>query len=510
MFKRLSSWLLLLVGVTAAAALSAQSGTPIGILIRNGQVIDGTGAAARQLDVRVAGDSIAEIGSGLTARGGERVVDASGKVVAPGFIDMHSHADRGLEQMADANTQVMQGITTAIVGQDGGGELPVSGFYDEMDRLHPGINYATAVGHGTVRGIVMGADFKRPATPAEIETMKALVDRGMRDGAVGLSSGLEYDPGFYSKTEELVALASVVAKYGGYYMSHVRNENEGAFDAWKEAIEIGKRNNIPVEISHIKLGVKPVWGKAAEGLKILEDARRDGVRVMADWYPYTYWQSSMYVLIETRNYEDRNAWEKGLDEIGGAQNVLITNYRPDPSLDGKTLAEIAKLRGKDAVTTAIDMMREAGPNTGVIATSMSEDDLATFVKSPLVLICSDGSLSGRHPRGYGTFPRVLARFARELHAVSLAEAIAKMTGRSAAQAGLADRGLIAVGKKADITIFDPAAVQDRGVPGNAAQAPVGISHVIVNGQMVLADGKMTGARPGRGLRRANWKPESTQ
>src|SRR5205823_5506764 len=277
-----------------------------------------------------------------------------------------------------------------------------------------------------------GGDYKRAATAAEIETMKALVDRGMQDGAIGLSSGLEYDPGFYSKTDELVALGAVVAKYGGYYMSHVRNENEGAFAAWREAIEIGRRNHIPVEISHIKLGVKPVWGRAAEGLKILEDARREGVKVMADWYPYTYWQSSMYVLIETRDFESRAAWERGLNDIGGAGNVLITSYRPDASLNGKTLAEIAEARGKDAVTTAIEMMREAGPGTGVIATSMSEDDLTTFVKSPLVLVCSDGSLTGRHPRGYGTFPRVLARYVRDLEAIALPDAVAKMTGRSAA------------------------------------------------------------------------------
>jgi N-acyl-D-amino-acid deacylase len=347
----------------------------------------------------------------------------------------------------------------------------------------------------------MGGDFKRAATPAEIETMKALVDRGMRDGAIGLSSGLEYDPGFYSKTDELVALGGIVAKHGGYYMSHVRNENEGAFDAWREAIEIGRRNRIPVEISHIKLAVKQVWGRAADGLKILDEARREGVRVMADWYPYTYWQSSMYVLIETRDWENRAAWQKGFDDIGGPQNVLITNYRPDPSLNGKTLAQIAAARGKDAVTTAIEMMREAGPNTGVIGTSMSEDDLVTFVKHPLVLICSDGSLSGRHPRGYGTFPRVLARYVRELGAVALPDAIAKMTGRSAAQLGVADRGVIAVGKKADLTIFDPATIQDRGVPGNAAQAPVGIEYVIVNGELVVDGSRHTGATPGRALRR---------
>ena len=474
---------------------------PPGILIQHAQLIDGTGIPARRADVRVAGDAIVAVADSLSPQSGERVIDAAGKVVAPGFIDMHSHADRGLDEMPDASTQVLQGITTAVVGQDGGSELPIADFFERLARLRPAINYATAVGHGTVRKAVMGGDYKRAATAAEIETMKALVDRGMQDGAIGLSSGLEYDPGFYSKTDELVALGAVVAKYGGYYMSHVRNENEGAFASWREAIEIGRRNRIPVEISHIKLGVKPVWGRAAEGLKILEDARREGVKVMADWYPYTYWQSSMYVLIETRDFESRAAWEKGLNDIGGAGNVLITSYRPDASLNGKTLAEIAEARGKDAVTTAIEMMREAGPGTGVIATSMSEDDLTTFVKSPLVLICSDGSLTGRHPRGYGTFPRVLARYVRDLEAIALPDAVAKMTGRSAAQLGMPDRGVVAVGKKADLTIFDPAAIQDRGVPGNAAQPPIGISHVIVNGEIVLDYGRMTSARPGRALRR---------
>ena len=472
-----------------------------GLLIKNAQVVDGTGAPGRRADVRVAGDTIAAVGDNLAPQPGERVIDAAGKVLAPGFIDMHSHADRGMDETPDVATQVMQGITTAVVGQDGSSELPIADFYERLARVKPAINYATSVGHGTVRKLVMGGDYKRAATAAEIDTMKALVDRGMRDGAIGLSSGLEYDPGFYSKTDELVALGSVVAKYGGIYSSHVRNENEGAFDAWREAIEVGRRNNIPVEISHIKLAVKPAWGRAAEGLKILEDARRDGVTVMADWYPYTYWQSSMYVLIETRDWENRAAWEKGFADIGGAQNVLITNYRPDPSYNGKTLAEIAAARGQNAVTTAIEMMREAGPGTGVIGTSMSEDDLTTFVKHPLVLICSDGSLSGRHPRGYGTFPRVLAHYVRGLGALTLPEAIAKMTGRSAAQLGVTDRGIVAVAKKADLTIFDPATIQDRGVPGNAAQAPVGVAYVIVNGQVVLDNGRMTEARPGRGIRR---------
>jgi N-acyl-D-amino-acid deacylase len=335
----LSRWV---VTVTIlSGTLAAQSSLP-GLLIRNGLLIDGTGAAPRPADVRVSGDAIVEIGDSLTPGAGERTIDAGGKVVAPGFIDVHSHADRGLEDAPDAASQVHQGITTAIVGQDGGGELPISAFLDNIDRVKPSINYATTVGHGTVRGLVMGGDFKRAATRAELETMKALVERGMKDGALGLSSGLEYDPGFYAKPEELAELAKVAARHRGYYTSHVRDEENDVLAAWKEAIDVGRLAGLPVLLSHIKLAAKPVWGKTAEALKLLEDANRAGVRVRADWYPYTYWQSSMYVLIPDRDFENRQKWEVGLDEIGGAQNVLVTNYRPNPAWNGKTVADIAR------------------------------------------------------------------------------------------------------------------------------------------------------------------------
>jgi N-acyl-D-amino-acid deacylase len=489
------------VGTGFSRPVSAQSPPSSGVLIRNGLVVDGTGAAERKADVRMSGDTIVEVGASLTARDGERVIDAGGKVVAPGFIDTHSHADRGIEDMPDVASQVRQGITTAIVGQDGGGELPVSDFLDEVDRLKPSINYGTTVGHGTVRGIVMGADFKRAATPAEIETMKAIVERGMKDGALGLSSGLEYDPGYYAKPEEIVELARVAAKYHGYYTSHVRDEENEVLAAWSEAIDVGRKANLPVLISHIKMASKPVWGKTPEGLKLLEQANASGVRVRADWYPYTYWQSSMYVLIPDRDFENRKKWEVGLDEIGGAHNVLVTSYRPNPDWNGKTVAEIAQATGRDPVTTIIDMMHASGNSIGIIGTSMDEADLTRFAASPLTFICSDGGLSGRHPRGYGTFPRVLATYVREQKALDLRTAINKMTGGPAAYLGLRDRGVIAPQRKADIVVFDSATIQDKGTKTEAAQAPVGIHYVIVNGQVVLDDGKMTEARPGRAVRR---------
>lgn len=479
------------------------------LLLRGGQLIDGTGAPARRADVRVAGDSIAEIGPELRPRPGEQVVDVSGLVVAPGFIDLHSHADRGIERQPLAPSQLQQGITTVIVGQDGGGSLPVADFLESIDRLHPAVNYATLVGHGTVRGLVLGGDFKRAATPAEVETMKALVERAMRDGALGLSSGLEYDPGFYAAPDEVAALAAVVKRYGGYYASHVRDEENEVFAAWTELLDVGRRTGIPVEVSHIKLASKPVWGRAAEALKLMADARKDGVEVVADWYPYTFWSSSMYVLIPDRDFENRAEWEKGLDEIGGAQNVLVTGYAPDSSYNGKTVAELAAAKGTDAVSLIIQMIREAGPDIGIIGTAMQEQDLDTFFRDPNVLFGSDGSPVGRHPRGYNAAPRVLGRYVRQRKVAPLAEAVARMTGRAAAWSGLSDRGILAVGRKADIVAFDPNVIEDRGTSADPSQPPIGVRYTIVNGEIALQNGAPTGARPGRGLRRAPSGPRDS-
>ena len=503
-------WVMLLGAITMGllVAGSAQSVTPpaAGLLIRGGDIVDGTGAPARRADVRTSGDAIVEIGADLQPKEGERVIDATGKVVAPGFIDVHTHVDRGIEEHLEAEDQVRQGITTVVPGQCGGSLLPVSEFFGTLDRRHPAINVMTMVGHGTVRELVMGGDYKRPATAGEIELMKGLVDRAMQDGAVGLSSGLEYDPGFFAKPEELVALASVVAKYGGFYASHVRNETDTVFDAWREAIDVGRKAHVPVEISHFKLASKPVWGRAAEAVKLLEDAKREGIQVMADWYPYQYWASSIYVLLNTRNFDSRKEWEVGLDVVGGPQNVLVTRYLPDKSLNGKTIAQIAEMQGKDAVTTIMDMIRAAGPGIGIMCTSMDESDMARFFVHPQILIGSDGSLGGSHPRSAGAFPRVLARYVREKKLLPLPEAIAKMTSRTAAQVGLPDRGVVAVGKKADLVVFDPATVADRSTPLEPGLAPVGLPYVIVNGQVVLDDGKMTDARPGRAIRRQDWTP----
>jgi N-acyl-D-amino-acid deacylase len=491
--------LALALAATSTGARRAQG--PSNLLIKGGALIDGTGAPRRSADVRISGDTIVDVGANLTPKPGEAVIDATGRVVAPGFIDMHSHADRGLEDHPDAASQIQQGITLSLVGQDGGGDLPVSDFFERFSRVHPAINVMTSVGHGAVRGIVLGGDFKRAATPAEIEIMKALVDRAMKDGAVGMSSGLEYDPGFYGTVDELAALAAVIKPYGGFYSSHVRDEENDVLAAWSEAIEIGRRAGVPVEISHMKLASKPVWGQAGKALALVAAARNAGQDVMGDWYPYQYWQSSMYVLIPDRNFESMAEWQKGLDEIGGAQNVLITGYRPDPSWEGHTVAELAAAQHLDAAALIVQMVKAAGPDIGIIGTAMTEEDMAAIFATPTTLICSDGGLSGRHPRGYGAFPRVLARYVRENHVVPLEEAIAKMTGRSARRLGLSDRGVVVVGAKADLVVFDPDTIADRGTPAEPAQSPVGIDVVLVNGQVVLDHGVETAARPGRALKR---------
>ncbi len=473
-----------------------------GILISNGLVVDGSGAPGRAADVRIRGDAIVEVGSLLRAAAGERVIDAGGLVVAPGFIDMHSHADGGLFETPEAASQVRQGITTSLVGQDGGSALPVAELFEQVARVPVAINVATSVGHGTVRRMVMGADFKRPATPAEIAVMQALVDRAMKDGAVGLSSGLEYDPGFYATVDELAALATAIKPYGGVYSSHVRDEENEVFAAWQEAIEVGRRAGVPVNVSHMKLASKPVWGQAAKALAVLEAGARAGVPVTGDWYPYPYWQSAMYVLIPDRDFENVDKWRVGLDEIGGAGNVRIASYRPEPSWVGKTLAEIADQERVDPPALIVRMVKAAGPGIGIIGTSMDEADMRAILAHPQTLICSDGQLNGRHPRGFGAFPRVLGRYVRDEKVLPLETAIAKMTSRSAAVIGLADRGRIAAGLKADLAIFDAATISDRGTPTEPSQAPVGMRYVVVNGQVVLDAGEMTSARPGRALRRS--------
>jgi len=473
-------------------------------LISGGTVIDGSGAKRRLADVRIVGDTITAIGK-LKAKSGEKVIDATGLIVAPGFIDAHSHADGGLLDDPDAETQVRQGITTSVVGQDGGSHFPLKDWFAALEAKHVALNIASFVGHGTVRGQVTGKEYKRVTTPEEQKTMAGLVDREMQSGGLGLSSGLEYDPGFYSTTEELIACAKAAAKYHGIYISHVRDEGDKAFESFKELITIAQKGGLPAQISHIKLDTSPVWNKAPDVLTLMAEAHKRGLDISADVYPYTYWQSTIIVLIPTRDWSDRKAWETGLAEVGGPEHVRLTNYTPDEAWKGKTIAEIAAMTGRDAITVVQEIVQKthgegAKGSESVVVTAMLEKDLDTFIAAPGIMFCTDGGLHPSHPRGAGSFPRLLGEYVRTQHLLTFEEAIHKATALPAKRFGFVHRGRIARGMKADIVLFDPNTVQDKATVATPTAPPVGLPTVLINGVTVLENGRITGAHPGMVLR----------
>ena len=485
-----------------AACEPASNGQPGDLLFTNARLIDGSGTPGRVTDVRVRGDRILDIGE-LTLGEAETEVDATGLVLAPGFIDTHSHHDRGLSRMGDALAAVSQGITTIIAGQDGGSPLPLADFYAELEATPVAVNVAAYVGHNSLRSAVMGEDFRREATPAEVDEMRTLLRRELDAGALGLSTGLEYDPGIYSATTEVVALAREAAAVGGRYISHMRSEDRAFFEALDELLHIGREAGIPVQVSHMKLAMKSLWGRADEALALLDSARAEGIDVTADVYPYEFWQSTMTVLFPDRDFT-REAATFALEELAPPEGMIIAAFEPEPSYVGMTLAEVAERRGKDAVTVYLELIAEADAIDGresIIARSMTTADIASFLSWPFTNVSSDGSLAGRHPRGYGAFTRVLAQHVRGRGDLSLEIAVRKMTSLAAENTGLTGRGTITEGAFADLVLFDPATVSDRATPEEPNLPSVGIVGVWVNGEQVYADAGTTGNRPGRILRR---------
>ena len=498
---------------TAIATACTKSAAPVparpGFLITNASVIDGSGSPARRASVRVEGDRIAAMGE-LAARSGERVIDAHGLTLAPGFIDTHSHADDDLFEHPEALAVVSQGITTIIGGQDGGSPIPLARYLDSLQKSPGAVNVGMYVGHGTIRDSVMGEDFKRVATPAEVDRMKAMLASEMQAGAIGLSSGLEYDPSIYSDPSEVIALAKVAASFGGRYISHIRSEDYAFWKAIDEIITIGREAKLPVQISHTKLAMRDLWGHADSLVRILDAARKSGVDITADVYPYLYWHSTLTVLFPKRDFENRTSAEFALTQTSTPGGLLLGHYEPNPSYAGKTVAEISKLRGTDSITTLIDLIRDSEAmrkRTGhssesVIGTSMVEPDVELIMKWPYTNLSTDGSLDGAHPRGYGAFPRFLGRYVRERKVMPLEEAVHRMTSLAAEHMGIKDRGRITPGMFADLVLFDPATVIDRATPAEPHLVSVGIARVWVNGAEVFADGKTTAARPGKVIRRA--------
>jgi N-acyl-D-amino-acid deacylase len=494
----------LMLGAGPIASVAAESDTTSAIIV-NAWIVDGTGAPARKGAVRLQGDRIVAVGE-LEAAPGELVVDAGGLTLTPGFIDTHSHHDRGLFEARDALAAVSQGITTIVVGQDGSMTYPIKYLFDRLQQMPAAINLASYLGHGSIRNFVMNADFARAARPEEIERMRRLVSEGMGYGALGLATGLEYDPGIYSTTDEILVLAKEAAGYGGRYISHIRSEDRYFWAAVDEIVRIGREAKIPVQISHMKLAMVDWWGQSQRLIDVLERARSEGVDITGDVYPYEYWQSDLSVLFPERDFTNRKTAEFVLRSISPPEGLLITKFTPEPSLAGLTIAQIAVQKGLDPAAVLMDLtVRSQLENVEdvVIGTSMRSDDVAALIKWPQANICSDGASPSRHPRGTGAFTKVLRVYVREQKLLSFEAAIHKMTGLSAAHMGFADRGVIRPGAHADLVLLDPEQVSDRSTIERPEAHSVGISKVWVNGIVVLNEGEATGHYPGQVIRRVD-------
>jgi dihydroorotase/N-acyl-D-amino-acid deacylase len=507
-----------------ALALCAQ---PYDLLIRDARVVDGTGAPWFRADVAVRGGRIAAVGR-LGDAAAKRTVDARGLVLAPGFIDAHSHALAGLRRHPDAENLIRQGVTTVLEGQDGSSPLPLGPVLEEMDRLRPAVNIGFFAGHGTIRAAVMKTEMRRAAAE-ELERMKQLLREAMRDGAFGLSTGLFYVPGNYAPTEEVIELARVAAPLGGMHISHMRDETAGILDSVKETIRIGEEGGLPTQVTHHKIIGKANWGKSAETLRLVEEARARGVDVTLDAYPYTASSTGTAALFpqwalaggaqalaerlaapETRARIRAEIVRRILEDRGGGDpaNVVLASCRHDPLLAGRSLADLAKAKGleptpENAAEIAMDLQQKGG--CSAVYHAISEQDVERILAYRWTMIASDGGVvapgeGAPHPRNYGTFARVLGRYVRERGLLPLEQAVWKMTGLPAQRLGLWDRGLIRPGMAADLVLFDPARIADRATFDNPHQYAEGVVAVWVNGAETLADGRMTGTRAGRALR----------
>jgi N-acyl-D-amino-acid deacylase len=489
---------LLLPGFCEAADITPST------LIAHARIVDGTSQPARAASLRIEEGRIAAIGE-LEPRPGELVIEGAGLVLAPGFIDTHSHHDIDLFDQPEAIAAVSQGITTIVVGQDGTMVHEPRELFRRLARRPVAVNVATYVGHGTIRADVLGSDFRRAATLREVRRMKSRVAAGMRSGALGLSTGLEYDPGIYATKEEVLALAGEAARHGGRYATHLRSEDRQLWEALDEAVEIGRVHRMPVQISHMKLAMVDWWGQADRFLAVLDRARAAGIDVSGDVYPYEHWQSSMTVLFPLRDFSNRAAAEFALRSLVPPQDLIVTRFAANRSIEGKSVLEIAQARGTDPATTLVDLLaqlQERGGEEEVVARGMRDDDVARLIAWEHSNICSDGSLVDTHPRGAGAFTRVLREYVRERGLLTLEEAIRKMTGAAALHAGIADRGVIRTGLPADLVLFEPDRVTDRATFGNPGELSGGVRIVWVNGTIVFRDGRPTGAYPGHAIRRS--------
>ena len=494
------------------------------VLIRNARIVDGSGNPWRRADLAVKDGRIAALGR-IPEATATRTIDAHQRILAPGFIDVHTHIEGGVERRPRGDNFLLDGVTTVITGNCGGSELNLSAWFDKLSKLGLGLNVASLVGHNTVRREVMGS-VNRLATPAEIRQMQSLVDRAMREGAVGFSTGLEYVPGIYSNTAEVVALAKAAAAHGGVYTSHMRDEGLHELEAITEAVNVGKEAGMPVEISHLKIDRRRIWGASDQSLALIEKFRREGVDVVADQYPYDRASTNLGIrlpgwALAGGQIKERLAdpatrqkialeMRQNLAEMGEPDYnfATVARFASNAAYEGKTISEINALKGRapgadNEIETIFDLMNAGGAS--MIYHLMGEVDIERFLRFPFTAIASDGGITelgvgNPHPRSYGTNARVLAEYVRARGVLTLEDAIRRMTSLPAHTFGLRDRGLLREGMAADLVLFDPARVQDKSTYAQPHQYSQGFDFVLVNGQIVVDSGKLTAARPGQPLR----------
>lgn len=510
----------------SSSLVFAQTSSPqFDLLITNARIVDGAGNPWFRADVAVKNGRIARIGRINPAQAKE-TIDAQNQILAPGFIDVHAHVEN-IFNLPEAENFVRMGVTSLVSGNCGGSPVDIEKYFANFADKPLAINLATLIGHNTVRGEVLKLENRAP-TPEELERMKALVEKAMRDGAVGLSTGLIYVPGTYAKTDEVVELAKVAAKYGGVYATHMRDEGDEVVEAIKESIAIGEQAGLPVEISHFKISSKRLWGQNQTTLGLVREARAKGLPVTVDQYAYTASSTSLDVLLPDwalaggreegkKRLADAATREKIVKEM--KENLkrskfkdyeygVVASHAAKPEYNGLNLKEITRrAKGKTKLDAQIEQIFEmyAAGGAQMVYHKMSEPDVEAFMREPFTMIASDSGVrrfgSGvPHPRGYGNNARVLAKYVRELKIITLEDAVRKMTSLPAQTFGLKDRGLIREGFAADLVLFDEKTIADRATFENPHQYATGFSRVFVNGKAVFAEGKMTAARPGAPLK----------